>query len=187
VKVDEESITPKHWNGIRIRFNPAALDGLSKAYMVSKRMYSDAGMRVYNINITLAESRNTAKVTFRMGEDKIAVKPGEPPARFTFKWPNENSYKGAEIMVDNVNGGSQGRRVDGAWGFMKLLDGARAFAPRPGGLTAKWRFNVAQKYDVDVALEGNIPDRDNPFTMPEYFKFDLPPNLIAEDVRIGMN
>lgn len=187
VKVDEESITPKHWNGIRIRFNPAALDGLTKAYQVSKRMYSDAGMRIYNINVTLAESRNTAKVTFRMGEDKIAVKPGEPPARFTFKWPNENSYKGAEIMVDNVNGGSQGRRVDGAWGFMKLLDGARAFAPRPGGLTAKWRFNVAQKYDVDVAIEGNIPDRDNPFTMADYFKFDLPPNLILEDVRVGMN
>jgi type VI secretion system protein ImpL len=187
VKFEEESITPKHWNGIRIKFNPTALDGLSKAYMVSKRMYSDAGMRIYNLNITLAESRNTAKVTFRMGEDKIAVKPGEGQARFTFKWPNENSYKGAEIMVDNINGGSQGRRVDGAWGFMKLLDGARAFAPRPGGLTAKWRFNVAQKYDVDVVLEGNIPDRDNPFTMPDYFRFDLQPNLIAEDVRVGMN
>jgi len=187
VKVDEESITPKHWNGIRIKFNPATLDGISKAYLVSKRMYSDAGMRVYNVNITLAETRNTAKVTFRLGEDKISVKPGEGQTRFTFKWPNENSYKGAEIMVDNINGGSQGRRVDGAWGFMKLLDGARAFAPRPGGLTAKWRFNVAQKYDVDVAIEGNIPDRDNPFTMPDYFKFDLPPNLISEDVRVGMN
>ncbi|MDB5104505.1 MAG: IcmF-related protein [Fibrobacteres bacterium] len=187
VKVEDEAISPKHWNGIRIKFNPAALDGIAKAYAVSRRMYTDAGMRVYNINITLAESRNTAKVTFRMGEDKIAVKPGEPPARFTFKWPNENSYKGAEIMVDNVNGGSQGRRVDGSWGFMKLLDGARAFAPRTGGLTAKWRFNVAQKYDVDVAIEGNIPDRENPFTFPEYFRFDLPPNLIANDGRVSMN
>lgn len=187
VKVEDESITPKQWNGIRLRFSPGALDAIAKTYAVQRRMYSDAGMRVYNINITLAETRNTAKVTFRMGEDKIAVKPGEGQARFTFKWPNENSYKGAEIMVDNVNGGSQGRRVDGAWGFFKLLDGARAFAPRTGGLTAKWRFNVAGKYDVDVAIEGNIPDRENPFTMPDYYRFDLPPNLMGEDAKVSMN
>ncbi|MDQ2999696.1 MAG: type VI secretion system membrane subunit TssM [Fibrobacterota bacterium] len=187
VNVTDDGITPKHWNGIRIKFNAAALDGISKAYAVSRRMYSDAGMRVYNINITLAETRNTTKVTFRMGEDKISVKPGEGSARFTFRWPNENSYKGAEIMVDNVNGGSQGRRVDGAWGFLKLLDGARAFAPRTGGLTAKWRFNVAQKYDVDVAIEGNIPDKDNPFTMQEYFRFDLPANLVGEEGRVSLN
>lgn len=187
VKIEDESITPKHWNGIRIRFNQAALDGIAKASAVQRRMYTDAGLRVYNINVTLAESRNTASVLFRMGEDKITVKPGEGQARFTFRWPNENSYKGAEIMVNNVNGGSQGRRVDGAWGFFKLLDGARAFAPRTGGLTAKWRFNVAGKYDVDVAIEGNIPDRENPWTMPEYFRFDLPPNLIGEDGRVSMN
>ena len=186
VKVEEESITPKHWNGIRIKLSQSALDGIAKALAVQRRMYSEAGLRVYNINITLAESRNTAKVTFRMGEDKITVKPGEGQARFTFRWPNENSYKGAEIMVDNINGGSQGRRVDGAWGFFKLLDGARAFAPRTGGLTAKWRFNVAGKYDVDVAIDGNIPDRENPFSMPEYFRFDLPPNLTGEDGRVSM-
>jgi len=181
VKAEDENISPRHWNGIRLRFAPGALEGMARAAAVQRRMYTDAGPRVYNLNITLAESRNTAKVTFRMGEDKIAVKPGEGQARFTFRWPNENSYKGAEIMVDNVNGGSQGRRVDGAWGFLKLLDGARAFAPRPGGLTAKWRFNVAGKYDVDVALEGNIPERENPFTMPDYYKFDLVPDLLADE------
>ncbi len=186
VKVEEESISPKHWNGIRLRFSQASLDGIAKAYAVGKRMYADAGLRVYNVNITLAETRNTAKVTFRMGEDKISVKPGEVQARQTFRWPNENSYKGAEISVDNVNGGSQGRRVDGAWGFLKLLDGARALNVRTGGLTAKWRFNVAQKYDVDVAIEGNIPDRDNPFTMPEYFKFDLPAALLEEGGRVSI-
>ncbi|HKP98591.1 MAG TPA: type VI secretion system membrane subunit TssM [Fibrobacteria bacterium] len=186
VKVEEESITPKHWNGIRLKFSRPALDGIAKAYAVGRRMYADAGLRVYNINITLAETRNTAKVTFRMGEDKISVKPGEVQARQTFRWPNENSYKGAEIIVDNVNGGSQNRRVDGAWGFLKLLDGARALNVRTGGLTAKWRFNVAQKYDVDVSIEGNIPDRENPFTMPEYFRFELPASLMAEDGRVSM-
>jgi len=186
VKVEEESISPRHWNGIRIGFAPGALEGIAKAYAVQRRMYSDAGLRVYNLNITLAESRNTAKVTFRMGEDKISVKPGEGQARFTFRWPNENSYKGAEIMVDNINGGSQGRRVDGAWGIFRLFDGARAFAPRPGGLTAKWRFNVVGKYDVDVAVEGNIPDRDNPFTTPDFYKFDLAPDLIGGDARVSM-
>ena len=183
IKVADGSISARHWNGIRIPFDPAALAGMAKADAVSRRLYSDAGMRVYNINITLAESRNTAKVSFRMGEDRISVKPGEGQARLTFRWPNENSYKGAEIMVDNVNGGSQGRRVDGTWGFMKLLDGARALNIRTGGMTAKWRFNVAQKYDVDVSLEGNIPDRENPFTFADYFKFDLPGNLLAEDGR----
>ncbi|MBW8887141.1 MAG: type VI secretion system membrane subunit TssM [Fibrobacteres bacterium] len=186
VKVEEETISPRHWNGIRIGFAPGALEGISKAYSVQRRLYSDAGLRIYNLNVTLAESRNTAKVTFRLGEDKIAVKPGEGQARFTFRWPNENSYKGAEILVDNVNGGSEGRRVDGAWGFNRLLDGARAFAPRPGGLTAKWRFNVAGKYDVDVTMEGNIPDRENPFTTPDFYKFDLAPSLIGGDGRVSM-
>ncbi|MEO7779968.1 MAG: type VI secretion IcmF C-terminal domain-containing protein, partial [Fibrobacteria bacterium] len=187
VKVEEDNISPKHWNGIRVRFSQGTLDGIGKANAVGKRVYADAGLRVYNVNITLAETRNTAKVTFRMGEDKISVKPGEVQVRQTFRWPTENSYKGAEIMVDNINGGSQGRRVDGAWGFLKLLDGARALNIRTGGLSAKWRFNVAQKYDVDVAIEGNIPDRENPFTMAEYFKFDLPPSLLEEGGSIGMN
>jgi type VI secretion system protein ImpL len=186
VKIEDEGITPKHWNGIRIKFSRQALDGISKAYAVGRRMYADAGLRVYNINITLAETRNTSKVSFRMGEDKISVKPGEGQARLTFRWPNENSYKGSEIIVDNVNGGSQARRQDGSWGFMKLLDGARALNVRTGGLTAKWRFNVAQKYDVDVSLEGNIPDRENPFTMPEYFRFELPASLIADDGRVSV-
>jgi type VI protein secretion system component VasK len=152
-------------------------------------MYSDAGLRVYNINISLLETRNSARVTFRIGDDKISVKPGEVQVRQTFRWPTENSYKGAEIMVDNINGGSQGRRVDGPWGFQKLLDGARALNLRTGGLTAKWRFNVAQKYDVDVAIEGNIPDRENPFTTPEYYHFDLPATLISGDgnQRVSMN
>ena len=75
------------------------------------------------------------------------------------------------------------------WGFQKLLDGARALNLRTGGLTAKWRFNVAQKYDVDVAIEGNIPDRENPFTTPEYYHFDLPATLISGDgnQRVSMN
>lgn len=187
VKVEEDAVTPKHWNGIRLKFSQPALDGVAKAYAVGRRMYADAGLRVYNINITLAETRNTAKVTFRMGEDKISVKPGEGQARLTFRWPNENSYKGAEISVDNVNGGSQSKPFNGAWGFMRLLDGARALNVRTGGLSAKWRFNVAQKYDVDVAIEGNIPDRENPFTMPEYFRFDLPASLIGEDGRVSLN
>lgn len=181
IKIEDDNITAKHWNGTRIKFNQATLEGLGKALAVSKRMYSDAGLRVYNLNISLKEARNTAKVTFRMGEDKISVKPGEGQARQTFRWPTENSYKGAEIMVDNINGGSQGRRVDGPWGFQKLLDGSRALAFPPGGLTAKWRFNVAQKYDVDVAIEGNIPDRENPFSFPEYYKFDLPATLVSAD------
>jgi type VI secretion system protein ImpL len=187
VKVEEESISPRHWNGIRLGFAPGALEGINKAYAVQRRLFSDAGLRIYNLNVSLAESRNTAKVTFRLGEEKIAVKPGEGQARFTFRWPNENSYKGAEILVDNVNGGSEGRRVDGSWGFCRLLDGARAFAPRPGGLTAKWRFNVAGKYDVDVTMEGNIPDRENPFTTPDFYKFDLAPSLIGGDNRVSMD
>ncbi len=189
VKVEDDVVSAKHWNGIRIAFNPATLTGISKALAVSKRMYSDAGLRVYNINISLLETRNSARVTFRIGDDKISVKPGEVQVRQTFRWPTENSYKGAEIMVDNINGGSQGRRVDGPWGFQKLLDGARALNLRTGGLTAKWRFNVAQKYDVDVAIEGNIPDRENPFTSPEYYHFDLPATLITGDgdSRSSMN
>jgi type VI secretion system protein ImpL len=186
VKVEDENVSPRHWNGIRLHFSAGALEGIARAAAVQRRMYSDAGLRVYNLNITLAESRNTAKVTFRLGEDKIAVKPGEGQARFTFRWPNENTYKGSEIMVDFVHGGSQGQRADGAWGFVRLLDKARAFAPRPGGLTAKWRFTVAGKYDVDVALEGNIPERDNPFTMPDYYKFELAPELVGDDTRVSM-
>jgi hypothetical protein len=46
---------------------------------------------------------------------------------------------------------------------------------------------VAGKYDVDVTLEGNIPDRENPFTFPEYFKFDLPPTLTTDsDTRVSL-
>ncbi len=182
VKVEDEgAITAKHWNGIRLPFNPAALEGIAKALAVEKRMYSEAGLRTYSLSISLLESRNTAKVSFRMGDDKISVKPGEVQARQTFRWPTENSYKGAEITVDNINGGSEGRRVDGPWGFQKILDAARALNVRTGGLTAKWRFNVAQKYDVDVGIEGNIPDRENPFTFPDYYRFDLPANLILAD------
>jgi type VI secretion system protein ImpL len=180
VKGDLEGMEARHWNGIRIRFNPAALQGISQGMAVQNRMFADAQPRVYSLNVTLQESRNTASVSFRMGEDRITVKPGEGQGRFTFRWPNENSYKGAEILVQNVGGGSQGRRVDGTWGFHKLLDGARALNVRTGGLTAKWRFNVAGKYDVDVTLEGNIPDRENPFTFPEYFRFDLPQTLTSD-------
>jgi type VI secretion system protein ImpL len=187
VKGDQEGLQARHWNGIRIPFNPGALQGISQGMAVQGRLFADAQPRVYSLNITLQESRNTAAVTFRLGEDRITVKPGEGQGRFTFRWPNENSYKGAEILVQNVGGGSQGRRVDGTWGFHKLLDGARALNVRTGGLTAKWRFNVAGKYDVDVTLEGNIPDRENPFTFPEYFRFDLPQTLTSDaDGRVSL-
>lgn len=187
VKGAEEGYQPRHWNGIKIRFNQAALQGISQGMAVAGRLYAESQPRVYSINITLLESKNTASVTYRLGEDKITVKPGEGQARFTFRWPTETSYKGSEILVQNVGGGSQGRRVDGSWGFHKLLDGARALNVRTGGLTAKWRFNVAGKYDVDVTLEGNIPDRENPFTFPEYFKFDLPPSLVTDgDGRVSL-
>ncbi len=187
VKAGEGGYQPRHWNGIRLRFNPAALQGVSQGMAVAGRLYTETLPRVYSLNVTLLESKNTAAVTFRLGEDKITVKPGEGQARFTFRWPTETSYKGAEILVNNVGGGSQGRRVDGTWGFQKLLDGARALNVRTGGLTAKWRFNVVAKYDVDVTLEGNIPDRENPFTFPEYFKFDLPPGLTLDgDERLSL-
>jgi type VI protein secretion system component VasK len=180
VKAGDGGYQPRHWNGIKIRFNPATLAGISQGMAVQGRLYAETQPRVYSINVSLQESKNTAAVTFRLGEDKIVVKPGEGSGRFTFRWPSETSYKGSEILVNNVGGGSQGRRVDGAWGFLKLLDGARALNVRTGGLTAKWRFNVAGKYDVDVTLEGNIPDRENPFTFPDYFKFDLPPALTTD-------
>lgn len=188
VKVEEDGLSPKNWNGTRLLLDRTALANMFRALQVSKRMYAEGATapRVYDLSISLLESRNTAKVTFRLGEDKIAVKPGEGQQRMTFRWPNENSYKGAELLVDNVGGGSQGRRVDGVWGFLRLLDAARALNVRTGGLTAKWRFNVAQKYDVDVALEANIPDRENPFTFPDYYKFDLSPTLMADgDNRVS--
>jgi type VI secretion system protein ImpL len=186
VKASDGGYQPRHWNGIKIRFNPATLTGISQGMAVAGRLYAETQPRVYSLNVSLQESKNTAAVTFRLGEDKIIVRPGEGSGRFTFRWPSETSYKGSEILVNNVGGGSQGRRVDGAWGFLKLLDGARALNVRTGGLTAKWRFNVAGKYDVDVTLEGNIPDRENPFTFPDYFKFDLPPTLITDgDNRVS--
>ena len=46
---------------------------------------------------------------------------------------------------------------------------------------------MAGKYDVDVAIEGNIPDRENPFTMPDYYRFDLQPSLLGEDAKVSMN
>jgi type VI secretion system protein ImpL len=186
VKAGEGGYQARHWNGIKIRFNPAGLAGISQGMAVAGRVYAESQPRVYSLNISLQESKNTAAVTFRLGEDKVTVKPGEGSGRFTFRWPSETSYKGAEILVNNVGGGSQGRRVDGAWGFLKLLDGARALNLRTGGLTAKWRFNVAGKYDVDVTLDGNIPDRENPFTFPEYFKFDLPAGLTAENDQVSL-
>lgn len=186
VKAGEGGYQPRHWNGIKIRFNAATLAGVSQGMAVAGRLYAESQPRVYSLNISLQESKNTAAVTFRLGEDKVTVKPGEGQNRFTFRWPSETSYKGAEILVNNVGGGSQGRRVDGAWGFLKLLDGARALNLRTGGLTAKWRFNVAGKYDVDVTLDGNIPDRENPFTFPDYFKFDLPASLTADDDRVSL-
>jgi type VI secretion system protein ImpL len=188
VKVEEEGLSAKNWNGTRLRFDQGALANIFKGMQVSKRIYAEgsSALRVYNLSISLLESRNTARVNFRLGEDKLSVKPGEGQQRMTFRWPNENSYKGAEILVENVGGGSQGRRVDGAWGFLRLLDASRALNVRTGGLTAKWRFNVAQKYDVDVALEGNIPDRENPFTYPDYYKFELSPSLLVDgDTRVS--
>jgi hypothetical protein len=58
------------------------------------------------------------------------------------------------------------------------MDGARALNLRPGGFSAKWRFTVAGKYDVDVSLETMIPERENPFSTPDFFQFDLPTSLI---------
>jgi len=180
VKEGDDGFSSRAWNGVRIAFQPSALQAIYRTLLVQRRFYSETppSMRVYALNLTLPEVRNTAKVTFRLGEDRITAQPGDGQVRATVRWPNENSYKGAEILVENIGGGSQSRRIDGSWGLMKLLDGARALNLRPGGFSAKWRFNVASKYDVDVLLDGNMTERGNPFSTPDFLKFDLPGNLL---------
>jgi type VI protein secretion system component VasK len=187
VKEGDDGYTVRAWNGVRLPFNGNSLQAIYRTQQVQKRLYTDnpPSMRIYTVNLTLPEVRNTARITFRLGDDRLSVKPGEGQARATLRWPNENTYKGAEILVENVGGGSQGRRIDGSWGLMKLLDGSRALNQRPGGFSAKWRFNVAQKYDVDVLLDANLTERDNPFSTPDFFKFELPGTLLEAGSAIS--
>ncbi len=172
------------WNGLRLPMTPTALATLSRAQTVGQRVAGDTpgAFRVSTLNLTLPEAHNTTRVTLRLGDDQMSVKTGEGQARQTFKWPTETSYKGADITVETPGGAVQTKHADGAFALMKLLDQARALNVRPAGFTAKWRFTVAQRYDVDVSLDGNLPDRENPFSTPDYFHFELPAKLMSESV-----
>lgn len=187
VKEGDDGYTVRAWNGVRLPFRASALQAMYRTVQVNRRLYTEnpPALRIYTMNLTLPEVRNTARITFRLGDDRISVKPGEGQARATLRWPNENTYKGAEILVENVGSGSQGRRIDGSWGLMKLMDASRALNLRPGGFSAKWRFNVASKYDVDVLLDANLTERDNPFSTPDYLRFELPTTLLEPGASVS--
>ena len=180
VKRSDDGFTLTSWNGIRLPMTPAAVSALSRAQNVGRKVSGDipGAFKIYNLNLTLPEIRNTTRITLRMGDDKISVAQGEGQARQSLRWPSETSYKGAELAVETP-GGAQNRRTEGAFGLMKLLDGARALNLRPAGFSAKWRFTVAGKYDVDAALDANIPDRENPFSTPDFYRFELPPKIMS--------
>jgi type VI secretion system protein ImpL len=177
----DEGFALASWNGIRLPMNPGALAALGQTQKVGRRVIGDVpgSYKVYSLNLTLPATPNTTRITLRLGEEQLSVAKGEGQARQTLRWPSQSSYKGAELTVETPGGAPQSRRADGAFGLLKLLEGARAYGPRPGGFSAKWRFTVAQKYDVDAALDANIPDRENPFSTPEFFRFELPPKLMS--------
>ncbi len=185
VKYADGALTVKHWNGLKIRIRPEAVKTLEQGLQISGRLYMDnsATPRLYSTGFILAESPNTASVSFRLGADKIQVKNKEGQAKQRIRWPGENVQDGAELAVNYIGGGSEIKRFDGPFGMFKLLDAARAFSPQASGFTAKWRFRVAQKYDIDVKLDGDVQEAEHPFVNPDFFKFECSPTLIDNNAQ----
>ncbi len=185
VRLEDGGVQIRHWNGMKPPLSSAALKMLEGGSRLSARMFRENSSkpRTYFTTLILSETRNTQNIGFAMGQERLAVKPGEGAARTRVKWPSDDPYGGAEIKVDFIGGGSDTKRFDGPWGMLRLMEASRALNARPGGFTAKWRFRVAQKYELDVKLDGETQENPHPLTHNDFFRFECATDLLQREAR----
>ena len=100
----------------------------------------------------------------------MTLKKGEGIARKRFQWPGNEWRSGAELNGRFVDGSKVGHTYDGPWGWLRLLDNSR-FRKRDGGFEAEWKFTVGGKYDVDIRIDTDVYDPNNPFTDTDFYSF----------------
>ncbi len=184
-RMEDGRLQVRHWNGMKPPLTSAAMNMLEGGSRLSARLFRENSTkpRVYFTTVVLWETRNSQNIDFAMGQERLSVKPGEDKVRNRVKWPSDDPYGGAEIRIDFIGGGSDTKRFDGPWGMLRLLEASRAINARPGGFTAKWRFRVSQKYDLDVRLDGETQDNPHPLTHADFFRFDCATELLQKESR----
>ncbi|WP_035055130.1 type VI secretion system membrane subunit TssM [Andreprevotia chitinilytica] len=170
-----DTLTPRSWANMGLRFNPAFLSGASRLSELGSNMVQEGeGVK---FELQPVPTPGLSEISVEIDGQTLRYRNGPQPWQ-AFSWPNTTGTQGARIQVVAFNGAtSVVANQQGRMGWMRLLSQAQFDhgGDQPGAQTGQLTWKVKNAGDADaVKLNFRMVSGVNPMRLSSLQRLNLP-------------
>ncbi|WP_240929209.1 type VI secretion system membrane subunit TssM [Iodobacter violaceini] len=143
-----DSLTPRTWANLGIRFNPAFLAGMGRLSSMASSQMADSSSAKFELQAI--PTSGLSEIMFEVDGQEMRYRNGPQPWQ-SFSWPGTGNTQGARIQVVAFSGVSAVvSNQQGRMGWMRLLAQAQVEQHDADSATLTWKIRRGDAGDADV-------------------------------------
>ena len=143
-----DSLTPRTWANLGIRFNPAFLSGMGRLNSLATSQLADSASAKFELQPI--PTAGLSEIAFELDGQELRYRNGPQPWQ-AFNWPGNGNTQGAKIQVVAFNGASAViSNQQGRMGWMRLLSQAQVEQHDADSATLSWKIRKGDAGDAEV-------------------------------------
>ncbi|WP_297576897.1 type VI secretion system membrane subunit TssM [uncultured Deefgea sp.] len=168
-----DTLTPRTWANLGVRFNPAFLSGVGRLNnLASTQMVESANSK---FELQPIPTPGLSEIYIDVDGQEMRYRNGPQPWQ-TFTWPGNGNSQGARIQVVAFNGASAVvNNQQGRMGWMRLLAQAQIEQQGADSAVLSWKIRKVDTGDADVVrFNFRVVSGINPLQLSGLRKLSLP-------------
>ncbi|QBC45593.1 type VI secretion system membrane subunit TssM [Iodobacter fluviatilis] len=168
-----DSLTPRTWANLGIRFNPAFLAGMGRLSSLATSQLADSSNAKFELQPI--PTPGLSEIVLEVDGQEMRYRNGPQPWQ-SFNWPGNGNTQGARIQVVAFNGASAViSNQQGRMGWMRLLAQAQLEQHDGDSATLSWKIRKGDAGDAEyVRFNFRAVSGVNPLQLSGLRKLSLP-------------
>lgn len=164
-----ETLVPRTWANLGLRFNPNFLSGAGKLMSASASLQEGDNAK---FELQPVPTSGLSEIVLEIDGQPLRYRNG-PQTWITFSWPGSGNVQGARLQViSNAGANTEVANFPGRMGLMRLLTMARATDASGQGGQLQWK--VSAKDDTTVRFNFHPVSGTNPLALASLRRLTLP-------------
>lgn len=165
----------ERWKNVGMPFSRVALKKLEQGVKLRNALFGENAKEItpFQLDFELDPSRR-AEVSLKVGEEEVVMPRNTNSVNLRTKWPAEG-HTGIALVIATLRSKFD-KGEGGEWGLLKFLPRASEILNN-NNLKGEWRIRDTSYY-ISVIMNVRVDKVNNPFTNPDFFKFECPPSIV---------